>query len=92
MSNPLEDLLVGPADLPGLLVQMERGRSIGVKRLLQGDALTRATEMNPLRRLGTIDDIARAAVFLCSDEAAYVNGVTLPVDGGAHLASVKVLG
>lgn len=36
----------------------------------------------PIGRLGTPDDIAGAAVFLASDLARYVTGVTLPVDGG----------
>ena len=36
----------------------------------------------PLGRLGTAEDIIPAAVFLCSDEAAYITGATLVVDGG----------
>ncbi|MGU3577028.1 SDR family NAD(P)-dependent oxidoreductase [Brucellaceae bacterium C25G] len=36
----------------------------------------------PLRRLGTPEDIAFAIRFLASDEAAYITGLTLPVDGG----------
>lgn len=36
----------------------------------------------PLGRLGRPEDVAAAALWLCSDEAAYVTGVTLPVDGG----------
>jgi NAD(P)-dependent dehydrogenase (short-subunit alcohol dehydrogenase family) len=36
----------------------------------------------PLRRLGTVDDVANAALFLASEDAAYINGVCLPVDGG----------
>lgn len=36
----------------------------------------------PLRRLGTPDDVAGAAAFLASDDAAFVTGVALPVDGG----------
>jgi NAD(P)-dependent dehydrogenase (short-subunit alcohol dehydrogenase family) len=39
--------------------------------------------LNLLGRLGEASDIAGAVVFLCSDEAAYITGVTLPVDGGA---------
>lgn len=38
--------------------------------------------MSPTGRMGTAWDVAHAAVFLASDEAAYVNGVILPVDGG----------
>jgi NAD(P)-dependent dehydrogenase (short-subunit alcohol dehydrogenase family) len=36
----------------------------------------------PLRRYGTVDEIAGTAVFLASEPAAYINGVVLPVDGG----------
>jgi meso-butanediol dehydrogenase/(S,S)-butanediol dehydrogenase/diacetyl reductase len=36
----------------------------------------------PARRAGQPSEIAEAAVYLASDAAAYVNGVTLPVDGG----------
>jgi len=36
----------------------------------------------PARRLGTVDEIAAAAVFLASTEAAYVTGQTLHVNGG----------
>jgi 3-oxoacyl-[acyl-carrier protein] reductase len=39
----------------------------------------------PLRRLSTPDDIAAAAVFLCSDEASMITGVALEVDGGRCL-------
>ena len=40
------------------------------------------TRILPLGRLGVADDIANAALFLASDEAAYVTGANLPVDGG----------
>jgi len=36
----------------------------------------------PLGRIGTPEDIAGPAVFLASDMARYITGVTLPVDGG----------
>jgi NAD(P)-dependent dehydrogenase (short-subunit alcohol dehydrogenase family) len=36
----------------------------------------------PLGRLGDPDDVAKAAVFLASDAAAFITGVVLPVDGG----------
>lgn len=36
----------------------------------------------PLRRMSEPNDIAQAAIYLASDEAAFVSGVNLPVDGG----------
>jgi NAD(P)-dependent dehydrogenase (short-subunit alcohol dehydrogenase family) len=36
----------------------------------------------PLGRLATAQDVANAALFLASDEAAFINGVAFPVDGG----------
>jgi len=41
----------------------------------------------PLDRIGTVDDCAGACVFLASDLASYITGVTLPVDGGTLAAS-----
>ena len=46
------------------------------------DALMRLV---PYKRIGEPDDIARAAVWLASDDSDYVNGVTLFVDGGMTL-------
>jgi NAD(P)-dependent dehydrogenase (short-subunit alcohol dehydrogenase family) len=36
----------------------------------------------PLRRLAKPDDIAACAVFLAGENASYINGVSIPVDGG----------
>jgi 3-oxoacyl-[acyl-carrier protein] reductase len=44
-----------------------------------------AAELNPVRRVGQPEDIAAAAAFLCSDEASYITGQTLYVDGGAKV-------
>ena len=40
---------------------------------------------SPTGRMGDGWDIAHAAVFLASDEAKYINGIELPVDGGLHV-------
>lgn len=41
-----------------------------------------ATERAALKRLGTTDDIARAALFLSTEDSAFITGTELPVDGG----------
>lgn len=53
--------------------------------LLHGRGIAEYGSRIPLHRLGTPEDVANAAVFLASDDAAYLTGVTLPVDGGVSL-------
>ena len=48
----------------------------------QPDALERLRPMYPLGRIGEPDDIAAAVAFLGSDDAAWITGHTLPVEGG----------
>lgn len=49
------------------------------------DSVKAWTQAVPLRRFARMDDIARAALWLCSPEAAYITGVVLSVDGGLAL-------
>lgn len=44
-------------------------------------------EAHPLKRLGTPEDVARAARFLASDEAGWITGVVLDVAGGAVMVT-----
>ncbi|HEY2559322.1 MAG TPA: SDR family oxidoreductase [Caldimonas sp.] len=63
----------------------------GVKRLVAQDAasLEQATGAVPLKRLGTIDDVANLALFLASPYASYISGAVIPCDGGGAIESVK---
>ena len=47
-----------------------------------------ATSLLPARRRGSTEDIGKAALFLISDLASYVNGTTLDVDGGQMAANL----
>ena len=44
------------------------------------------SNQNVLQRIGTPDEVAAAVAFLASEEASYITGITLPVNGGNHLA------
>lgn len=47
-----------------------------------GDEAAATLALHPAGRPGTADEVADAAVWLCSDEARYIHGHLLPVDGG----------
>lgn len=64
----------------------------GVRRLVSDEGRRAIGEQCPLGRLATIDEIADAALFLCSDAARFVTGVTLVVDGGLWLRSSSTIG
>ena len=71
--------------------------SITINAVLPGNVMTEGladlgeeyiqsmTASIPLRRLGTVDEIGYAALFLATDEAAYITGQTIVVDGGQVL-------
>jgi NAD(P)-dependent dehydrogenase (short-subunit alcohol dehydrogenase family) len=42
----------------------------------------RAGQAMPMRRIGLPEEVAATVVWLCSDQASYITGVTVPVDGG----------
>ena len=46
-----------------------------------------AAEQNPLKRVGTYDEIANVVIFLLSEKSSYMNGSTLTVDGGESVTS-----
>ena len=54
-------------------------------RLITENARDQWASKIPLRRLGTPDDVASAVCFLASDEAAYITGQVLAVNGGMYM-------
>jgi NAD(P)-dependent dehydrogenase (short-subunit alcohol dehydrogenase family) len=51
------------------------------------DDMSRRASSTPLRRAGTGDDVAGVVAFLLSDDAAYMTGEVVSVDGGASIVS-----
>jgi 2,4-dienoyl-CoA reductase [(3E)-enoyl-CoA-producing], peroxisomal len=62
----------------------------GMKRLLMPELKEKLTRKIPLKRFGRIADIENAALFLASEAASYINGVTLVVDGGSWLLGTSL--
>jgi len=67
-----------PIDTPMLDIFMGRPDVEANKH----ENLARMKQAIPLGRVGTPMEVARAALFLASDDASYITGVSLPVDGG----------
>lgn len=58
-------------------------RTPGFERMWDGTEMTAMQEaITPLGRLATPEEVAAAAVWLCSDAASYITGIALSVDGG----------
>ncbi|CAN5528667.1 SDR family oxidoreductase [soil metagenome] len=63
----------------------------GMKRLLIPELKDKIMKKIPIGRFGRIVDIENAALFLTSDAASYINGVTLVVDGGSWLLGTSLM-
>jgi 3-oxoacyl-[acyl-carrier protein] reductase len=57
----------------------------GNQQRIPADVQQALADRHPLKRLGTPQDVASAAVFLASDAASWITGVILDVAGGAVL-------
>ena len=74
--------------IPGPIADTE-----GMNRLAPTpEAMEKSARGNPMQRLGTKDEVADLALFLCSDAAAYITGGIIPCDGGMSLLGVGRVG
>ena len=73
----------GPIDTPMLRVFVARPDQQRSPTQDKEALVVRRSQQMPMQRTGKPEEIANAALFLLSDEASFVSGAALPVDGGA---------
>lgn len=61
------------------------------RRQRDPDILERVARWYPLGRIGDPEDVAEAALFLASSEAAWISGAVLPVDGGLTAGNAQMV-
>jgi NAD(P)-dependent dehydrogenase (short-subunit alcohol dehydrogenase family) len=61
------------------------------RRQKDPDIFERVAKWYPLGRIGEPEDVAGAALFLASDEAAWISGAVLPVDGGLTVGNMQMV-
>ena len=67
---------------PGLIVTPAYSSTLGLKDAQVDQFVAQAVSTTPLGRPGTSDEIAKAVVFLASDDSSFITGIELFVDGG----------
>jgi NAD(P)-dependent dehydrogenase (short-subunit alcohol dehydrogenase family) len=75
----------GGVDTPMLRAGAAQARAEGREQML-AERLAAYTFFMPIKRLSTAEEQAAAIAFLASDDASYVNGVSLDVNGGLYMA------
>lgn len=78
---------LGPSDIRVNAIAPGWIKTPMLHQALEGDPKRRQKilDRTPQQRFGSPEDIGWAAVFLCSPAASFINGVVLPVDGGASI-------
>ncbi|XP_046385931.1 3-oxoacyl-[acyl-carrier-protein] reductase FabG-like [Ischnura elegans] len=69
---------------PGVIIT-ECHKRAGMSEADYAKFLEHSKETHALGRPGTVEEVARAIAFLASDDASYITGHTLPVDGGRNI-------
>ncbi|MGH7005370.1 MAG: SDR family NAD(P)-dependent oxidoreductase [Alphaproteobacteria bacterium] len=74
--------------MPGLIDTPLIYRQISANYASSEEMVAERNRLVPLGRMGTAFDVANAAVFLASEEARFITGICLPVDGGQSCSAV----
>lgn len=70
-------------------VRTEFQRTAGLNEVQYDAYMKNGKTTHPLGRVGEVDDVAAGIVFIASDDASFITGSLLPIDGGRHVAHAK---
>ena len=75
---------IAPGNIPTPFVASSAAADLDAEAIVRYEAAIRETMRadRPLKREGTADDVAEAALYLAGERSRYVTGIVLPVDGG----------
>ncbi len=73
------------ADLGPLGIRVNAIAPGEIETAMIGPEYQALAEQIPLRRLGTPEEVAKTIYFLCSDQASYINGAEIHINGGQHV-------
>ena len=78
---------VSPGHIPTEMTTFNAGAGLppAVMARLKGAMTAAQSENQPLKRVGSPEDVAQAVVFLASDRSAYITGIDIAVDGGTAI-------
>jgi len=76
---------VGPYSIRANCITPETILTEGNQQRIPDEQKQALLDMHPIKRLGTPEDVARAALFLASDDAAWITGIIVDVAGGSVL-------
>ena len=73
---------VAPGIIDTPMTQANAQRRSEVRGVTVAEALQPLLDVTPMKRMGSPTEVANVIAFLCSEEASYITGQTIVVDGG----------
>ena len=82
LSQPVKQCLAPQGvEVSGHFVQQEQARAVGIQKPGMGEVIDQLVAQSPLKRIGQPEEIGAAVMWLCGEDASFVHGQAIVVDG-----------